>query len=136
MLTEERTMAKELSWDGKTERRKTSRDGLSAHEEVMVLHNQFLLISERITAHKQSQDEGFHKIQESISKIENVLIPKDGSASIFEEIRYLKNTESERKKAVDNIMKIAIGSIAALLISIASWIGKAVLFLLKTMGGN
>ena len=124
-----------MAWDGKTERRKSPREGMTAHEEVMVLHNQFTLISERITSHKLAQDEGFKRLQESITKIENVLIPKDGSASIFEEIRYLKNTEKDRKQASDNIMRIAIGSVVALLISVASWIGKVFIALYKASGG-
>lgn len=123
-----------MAWDGKTDRRKNS-DGLTAHDEVIILQNQYNSLNERITSHKLSQDEGFHKLQESISKIENVLIPKDGSASIFEEIRYLKNTEKSRKEAADNVMKLAIGSATALLITTIAWLGKFVVFMIKSIGG-
>lgn len=128
-LTEEQPM----SWDGKTDRRKNS-GSLSAHDEVIILQNQYNSLNERITSHKLAQDEGFKKLQESITKIENVLIPKDGSASIFEEIRYLKNTEKTRKEAADNIMRIAIGSVTALLITLVAWLGKFVVFIIKSIG--
>ena len=125
-----------MPWDEKTERRKNAIDSLTTMEEIMVLHNQFTVIQERITSHKKAQDEGFAKLELGIQKISDLLIPSNGNAGILEQIRELKQERETQRKQHDNMMKIAIGSITALIISIAAWIGKAVLFLLKTMGGN
>lgn len=64
---------------------------LTTSEQVIILHEQFKTISDRITNHKKAQDEGFEKLQDSVDRIEKVLIPRDGSPSIPEQLRSLQS---------------------------------------------
>ena len=69
--------------------RRVNPDNLTSHERYNIMEKLFNELNDKIATNKMSQDEGLKKLQESIDRIESVLIPRDGSPSIPEQIRVL-----------------------------------------------
>lgn len=116
---------------------------LTAHEQVITINSLFMSLSDRISSHKKEHDDRFDKLQACIERIENVLIPRDGTKSIPEEIRKLEDeTESLRTKNKEEeatkiwVVRLAISSFVAMILTFMGLVGKAIISLFRIPVGQ
>lgn len=65
---------------------------------LILLENQMKDVSERISSHKEANNEGFIKIGEAIQRIEQMLVPKDSEKKgLPERIRNLEDLAAQVK---------------------------------------
>lgn len=74
-----------------------------------------------------------NRLETSVIRLEHKIVG-NGTPGIEHRVLKLESAEELRQKQHSNIMKVAIGAITALMISIASFIGKIILAFAKNGG--
>lgn len=93
--------------------------------------------AQEVTETKMFRDQlskDVHEIKESVKSIIHK-IDGNGSPGIDDRLKAIEDYQERRKESDKTIIKIATGAITALIITIAAWLGKGILALIKIMGG-
>jgi hypothetical protein len=122
---------------------------MTATEVITAIHNECKAVNDRITVHKNEQNERFDKLDsridmlvalsekrtEELNKVKALLITDNGEAGAIPRIVALENKAKEHDDLMKKVTTLIWGSATALVLAFIGWLGKAVLFLSKTIGG-
>lgn len=101
--------------------------------EKLEIHKRLVEVEKNLAESKPIREQildTLKKLDKSIEAI-NYKINGNGRPGIEERLRLIEITELSRQKAHDNIIKIGIGAITALSVTILSWIGKLIIAFIK-----
>lgn len=129
---------------------------MTSSEAIIAIHNECKAVNDRITGHKQEQNDRFDKLDncigrldsridmlvdlsekrtEELKKVKELLVSENGESGAILRIINLENRAKEQDKLMSRVMTLIWGLATAIGLYIISWLGKAVLYLIRTIGG-